>query len=168
MSPKKRNEAIRAGARQAAAQLKPAAERAKPLAKSTSEAARRQIRKTRAWAAPRVRRSGQSLQDKVAPKVATMLSSAAKRIDPAQPRQRQWTRPAGLATVTAVGGAVAAFLRGRRKPAVTASRKADSMKTDSMKTDSMKTDSSKADSIQPSGNGQGNDLDSETRMNSEA
>jgi hypothetical protein len=158
MSPKKRNDPIRAGVRQAAAQLKPTAERAKPLAKSTREAALRQIRKTRAWAAPRVERSGQSLQGTVAPKVATMLSSAAKRIDPAQPRQRQWTRPAGLATVTAAGGAIAAFLRGRRKPAVTASRKADSMKTDS----------SKAGSIQPSGNGQGNDLDSETRTNSEA
>src|SRR5690348_3299896 len=158
MSPKKRNEAMRASARQAAAQLKSLAERAKPLANSTREAARRQIRKTRAWAAPRVKRSGQSLQDTVAPKVATMLSSAAKRIDPAQPRRRQWTKPAGLATVTAAGGAVAAFLRGRRKPAVTASRKADSMKTES----------SKAEPIQPSGNGQGNDLDSETRMNSEA
>jgi len=163
MSPKKRNDAIRAGARQAAAQLKPAAERAKPFAKSTREAARRQIHKTRAWAAPRVERSGQAFRDTVAPKVAGMLSSAAKRVDPAQPRHRRWTKPAGLATVSAAGGAVAAFLRGRRKTALTASRKAESMKTDSMK-----TDSGKADSIQPSGNGQGNALDSETRMNSEA
>jgi hypothetical protein len=158
MSPKNRNEAMRAGARQAAAQLKPAAERVKPLAKSTREAARRKIVKTRAWAAPQVERSGQAWRNTVAPKVAAVLSSAAKRIDPAQPRQRRWTKPAGLATVTAAGGAVAAFLRGRKKPALTASRKADSMQPDS----------STADSIQPSGNGQGTALDSETRTNSEA
>jgi hypothetical protein len=121
MSPKSRNDAIRDGARHAAAQLKPAAERAKPLAKHTSEAARRRILRTRAWAAPQVERSGQVLQDRVAPKVSAMLSSAAKRIDPAQPRYRRWKKPAGLATLTAAGGAIAAFLRRKKKtPATTA------------------------------------------------
>ncbi len=48
MSPKNRSDAIKDGARQAAAQLKPAAERAKPLAKSTGDAARRGILRTRA------------------------------------------------------------------------------------------------------------------------
>jgi hypothetical protein len=119
MSPKSRNDAIRAGARHAAAQLKPTAERAKPLAKNTSEAARRRILRTRAWAAPQVERSGQVLQDTVAPKVSAMLSSAARRIDPAQPRYRRWKKPAGLATLTAAGGAIAAFLRSRKKPPVT-------------------------------------------------
>ena len=52
------------------------AERAKPLAKSTGEAARRGFLRTRAWAAPQVERSGQALQDTVAPKVSAMLSSA--------------------------------------------------------------------------------------------
>ena len=121
MSPKSRNDAIKDGARQAAAQLKPAAERAKPLAKSTSQAARRRIFRTRAWAAPQVERSGQVLQDTVAPKVSAMLSSAAKRIDPAQPRSRRWKKPVGLATLTAAGGAIAAFLRNRKKPPVTTS-----------------------------------------------
>src|SRR5215813_10115892 len=116
MSPKSRNGAIRDGARHAAAQLKPAAERAKPLAKSTSQAARRQILRTRAWAAPQVERSGQVLQDTVAPKVSAMLSSAAKRIDPAQARYRRWKKSAGFATLTAAGGAIAAFLSRRKKP----------------------------------------------------
>jgi len=119
MSPKSRNDAIRDGARHAAAQLKPAAERAKPLAKNTSEAARRRILRTRAWAAPQVERSGQVLQDRVAPKVSAMLSSAAKRIDPAQPRYRRWKKPAGLAGLTAAGGAIAAFLRRKKKTPVT-------------------------------------------------
>ncbi|MGN6795178.1 MAG: hypothetical protein ACTHJW_22555 [Streptosporangiaceae bacterium] len=115
MSPKNRSDAIKDGARQAAAQLKPAAERAKPLAKSTGEAARRGILRTRAWAAPQVERSGQVLQDTVAPKVSEVLSSAARRIDPAQPRLRRWQKPVGLATLTAAGGAIAAFFRIRRK-----------------------------------------------------
>lgn len=121
MSPKNTSDAIKDGARQAAAQLKPAAERAKPLAKSTGEAARRGILRGRAWAAPQVERSGQALQDTVAPKVSAILSSAAKRIDPAQPRYRRWQKSLGLATLTAAGGAVAAFLRSKRKtsPAVT-------------------------------------------------
>jgi hypothetical protein len=117
MSPKNRTDAVRDGARQAAAQLKPTAERAKPIAKSTGRAARRQLLRTRAWAAPRVEHSGQVLQDTVAPKVSAMMSEAARRLDPAQPR-RGWRKPLGLlATLTAAGGAVAAFLRNRRKPA---------------------------------------------------
>jgi hypothetical protein len=117
MSLKNRNGTVREGARQAAAQLKPAAERAKPLARSTGKAARRQLLRTRAWAAPRVEHSGQVLQDTVAPKVSAMMSEAARRLDPAQPRQRNWRKPVGLvATLTAAGGAVAAFIRNRKKP----------------------------------------------------
>ena len=116
MSPKNRNGAMRDGARQAAAQLKPAAERAKPLARSTGRAARRQLLRTRALAAPRVEHSGQVLQDTVAPKVSAMMSEAARRLAPAQPRQRGWRKPVGLATLTAAGGAVAAFIRNRKKP----------------------------------------------------
>lgn len=117
MSPKSTSDTMRDGARQAAAQLKPAAERAKPLARSTGQAARRQLLRGRAWAAPRVEHSGQVLQDTVAPKVSAMMSEAARRLDPAQPR-RGWRKPVGLvATLTAAAGAVAAFLRNRNKPA---------------------------------------------------
>ena len=115
MSPKNRTEAIRDTARHAAAQLKPAAARARPFARNTGAAARRQLLRTRAWAAPQVERSSQVLQDTVAPKVSAMLSSAAKRLDPAQPRHRRWRKPAGLATLTAAGGAAAAFIRNRMK-----------------------------------------------------
>jgi hypothetical protein len=115
MSPKKRTDAIRDMARQAAARLKPAAARAKPLARNTGVAARRQLLRTRAWAAPQVERSGQVLQDKVAPKVSAALSSAAKKLDPSEARKRRWRKPAGLATLTAAGGAAAAFLRSKMK-----------------------------------------------------
>ncbi len=125
MSPKNRSDAIKDGARHAAAQLKSAAERAKPLAKSTGDAARRGILRTRAWAAPQVERSGQVLQDTVAPKVSAVLSSAAGRIDPAQPRYRRWQKSLGLATLTAAGGAVAAFFRNRRKTSGSVTTTAD-------------------------------------------
>jgi hypothetical protein len=141
MSPKSRNGAIRDGARHAAAQLKPAAERAKPLARNTTEAARRQILRTRAWAAPQVEHSGQVLQDTVAPKVSAMLSSAAKRIDPAQPRHRRWKMPVGLATLSAAGGAIAAFLR-RRKKAPAATTPSDTQPFDGQAPTSAGVDSS--------------------------
>jgi len=148
MSPKNRSETIKDGARQAAAQLKPAAERAVPLAKTTGEAARRGILRTRAWAAPQVERSGQALQDTVAPKVSAMLSSAAKRIDPAQPRYRRWQKPVGLATLTAAAGAVAAFFGIRR-------RQADPTMT-------------AADQVKASPNGQaGTGMDADTEANSQ-
>ncbi|HEX6934024.1 MAG TPA: hypothetical protein VF162_17915, partial [Streptosporangiaceae bacterium] len=79
----------------------------------------------RAWAAPQVERSGQVLQDTVAPKVSAVLSSAAKRIDPAQPRHRRWQKPVGVAALTAAIGAVAAFLRNRRRPGDAAISTAD-------------------------------------------
>jgi len=115
MSPKKRTDAIRDSARQAAARLKPAAARAKPLARHTGAAARRQLLRTRAWAAPQVERSSQVLQEKVAPKVSEALSSAAKKLDPSHAKKRRWRKPAGLATLTAAGAAAAAFLRSKMK-----------------------------------------------------
>src|SRR5215469_771395 len=115
MSPKKRTDAIRDTAQKVASRLKPAAARAKPIARNTGAAARRQLLRTRAWAAPQVERSGKMLQQKVAPKVSAALSSAAKRLDPAKARHRRWRKPAGLATLTATGGAAAAFLRNRMK-----------------------------------------------------
>jgi len=128
MSPNNRSDAIKDGARHAAEQLRPAVERARPLAKNTSAAARRGILRTRGWAAPHVERTGHVLQDTVAPRVSAMLSSAAKRIDPAQPRHRRWQKPAGLATLAAAGGAVAAFFGIRRKQQEPAMTQADQVK----------------------------------------
>jgi hypothetical protein len=111
MSGTKKNsqaEAAISGARRMAAQLP-------PLAKSTSEAAKRSMHKTRAWAAPQVERSGQVLQHQVAPKVSAALSSAAHRIDPGQPKPRQWRKAAAF-SLLAVAGAVTALARWRRQP----------------------------------------------------
>jgi hypothetical protein len=103
-------------ARQAAAQVKPAAAHAKTLASSAGATARRRVRKTRAWAAPQVDRTGQILQDSVAPKVSAALSSAARRLEPAQPKRRPWRKLAVSAAFTTAASAVAAAVLKRRKP----------------------------------------------------
>ena len=108
-------------ARQAAAQVKPVAAQLKPLARSTGAAARRRVHKTRAWAAPQVEHAGQVLQDSVAPRVSALLSAAARRLEPAKPPRRRWRKLAGIAMLTAAGGAVAAVIRNRRKPKITTS-----------------------------------------------
>ncbi len=104
-----------------AARVKLVAARVKPLARSTGAAARRRVHRTRAWAAPQVERTGQVLQDSVAPKVSALLSSAAQRLEPAKPQRRRWRTLAGVSMLTAAASAVAAVVRNRRKPEVTTS-----------------------------------------------
>ncbi len=99
MSPTKKStqaEAAIESARRMAAQLP-------PLARSTSEAAKRGVTRTRAWAAPQLERGGQVLQDQVAPKVSAALSSAAHRVDPAQPKPRQWRKAVAFSLLAAAG-----------------------------------------------------------------
>src|SRR5579863_448169 len=115
MSGKKRAEAWDRTVK-AADQLKPIAEQMKPLARSTGHAARRSILRSRAWAAPRLERTGKVLEDTVAPKVSAALSSAAERIDPAKPRRGRWKWPVGLmAAAAAAASAAAAIFKSRSK-----------------------------------------------------
>jgi hypothetical protein len=129
---KKRNDEADTGAssawdrlRQAAAQVMPVAARMKPLARSTELAARRRVHRTRAWAAPQVERTGQVLQDSVAPKVSALLSSAAERLEPAKPPRRRWRKLVGISMITAATSAVAAVVRSRKKQDLTTSADAD-------------------------------------------
>ena len=123
MSRKKRNQrttmaATGAGrrARRAAAQVKPATDHIKPLAHSTAAAVIRRVRTTRAWAAPRIERTGLVLQHNVAPTVSAWLSVAARRLEPARPRRARWRKLAGISVLTAAAGAAAAVARNRTKP----------------------------------------------------
>jgi hypothetical protein len=88
----------------------------KPLARSTGATTARGVHKTRAWAAPQVEHAGQVLQDSVAPRVSALLSSAARRLEPARPRSGRWRKLAGGSALTAAAGAVAALVRSRGKP----------------------------------------------------
>ena len=114
-------EARQALASQIASRLKAVGEQMKPVARSARAATTRGIQTTRTFSAPRVERMGQVLQDNVAPKVASVLSSAAQRLDPGKPREVRWRRTAGIATVTAAASAAAAVVLRRRKPGVASS-----------------------------------------------
>ena len=135
MSPTTTNEKVAAAAavaqvraRELAARVKPAAAQVKPLARSTQEAALRRMYATRVWAAPRVERTGQVLQDSVAPKVADMLSSAAHRIEPERPRSRNWWTLSGLLVLIA-GAATAAAIALRKRSTANSADPADEADT---------------------------------------
>jgi hypothetical protein len=116
MSRKSRTEQAWDRTQDAASQLKPVAAQVKPIARTTGEAAKRGLHRTRVWAAPQVERSGQVLQETVAPKVAAALSAAAERIDPAKPKRHRVRNSIGIATLTAAASAAVAYLRNRNKP----------------------------------------------------
>lgn len=100
----------------AVARARQAAARLTPVARSTSAAAKHGVRTTRAWAAPQVERTAHVVQDRIAPKISSALSSAAQRIEPGKPRRRNWRKLAGASMVTAAASAVAgAALRRRRQ-----------------------------------------------------
>jgi hypothetical protein len=106
-------------ARQTAQDAKPIAAQAKPLADSTKAAASRGLRNARSWSAPKVDRTGQVLQDTVAPKVAAALHSSAQRLDPDKPKRNGWRMAAGISAALALAAAVVAGLRKRMAPTAT-------------------------------------------------
>src|SRR5215471_15314311 len=106
-------------ARQTAQDAKPVVAQVKPLANDTKAAASRGLRNARSWAAPQVDRTGQVLQDTVAPKVAAALHASAQRLDPDKPKRYGWRIVAGISAALALAGALVAGLRKRTAPAAT-------------------------------------------------
>ncbi len=87
---------------------------ARDKATAAAAAARQGTYSARIWAAPRLERTGQALEQQVAPKMAAMLSSAARRIDPAPAKRRRWPFvAAGLMLAAGLCG-TAAYLVNRR------------------------------------------------------
>jgi hypothetical protein len=85
---------------------------------SARTAARKGIQHARIWAAPRLERTGQTLEDQVAPKMAAMLSAAAQRIEPAPARRRRRWPVLAAGLIAAAGLSVtAAYLLKRRAAA---------------------------------------------------
>ena len=108
---------IRQYAQQAADAAKPLAAQVKPLASDARQAAGRGVYKARVWAAPQVERSGQVLQETVAPKVAAALHSSAQKLDPGEPPHRGWRKGAAAISIllAAAAAAVAAVAARNRK-----------------------------------------------------
>jgi len=112
-------------ARQAAEDAKPIAAQVKPLADSTKAAASRGLRNARTWSAPKVDRTGQVLQDTVAPKVAAALHASAQRLDPDKPKRYGWRMVAGISAALALAAVVVAGLRKRMAPTATTCAEAE-------------------------------------------
>ncbi|HUB42986.1 MAG TPA: hypothetical protein VMA72_29385 [Streptosporangiaceae bacterium] len=108
MNSNHRTESALARTRQAAASLK-------PVALGGSAMARRGVRSTRAWVAPQVEHTGHVVQDRIAPKISSLLYSAAQRLEPGTPRPRRWRKVAGASMVTAAAGALAGAVLSRRR-----------------------------------------------------
>jgi hypothetical protein len=101
-------------------QAQRAAAAARPMTASARTAARKGIHRTRAWAAPRLERTGHTLEDQVAPKMAAMLSAAAQRIEPAPVRRRRRWLVLAAGLITAAGlSATAAYVLKRRSTGTT-------------------------------------------------
>ncbi len=100
--------------RHAGPRARRAAAQAAPLAVSAAAIARHGARTARIWAAPRLDRTGQTLENRVAPRMAAMLSSAARRIDPAPAKRRRWPFVAGGLVLAAGLSGTAAYLLSRR------------------------------------------------------
>ena len=108
-------------ARQAAEAAKPVAAQVKPLANDAKEAASRGVYAARSWAAPQVERTGQVLQDTVAPKVADALHTSAQKLDPGQPPHRGWRKgAAAISILLAAAAAAVATLAARKRKAESA------------------------------------------------
>jgi hypothetical protein len=105
------------GLRKAQAWAAPQVERTGQVIQDTvAPAARRGLRRARVWAAPQVDRTGQVIQDTVAPKVAAALHSSAQRLDPGKPKRHTWRKLAGISALLAAAGAVVAAVRSRTAP----------------------------------------------------
>jgi hypothetical protein len=129
-------------ARQAAEAAKPVAAQVKPLAEDARQAASRGVYRARSWAAPQVERTGQVLQDTVAPKVADALHTSAQKLDPGQPPPRGWRKGAAAISILLAAAATAVAALAARK------RKAESAAANGEQTEAA------ADEAQPSPDGE--------------
>jgi hypothetical protein len=73
-----------------------------PMADQAKVAAAHRIEDARYWAAPRLESAAHGFEEQIAPKVSSMLTNAARRIDPKPSRSRRWPMLA-LLTGLAVG-----------------------------------------------------------------
>jgi hypothetical protein len=103
-------------AREAAARLQPGSGKVMPLARNAGVAAKHRADRARGWAAPQVDKASQAVQDSLAPKVSSLLSAAARRLEPDKPQRQpqRWRKVAGVSATTAAATAFTAAVRSRR------------------------------------------------------
>ncbi|MEU7899774.1 hypothetical protein AB0B45_43865 [Nonomuraea sp. NPDC049152] len=87
-----------------------AGDRLVPMADQAKVVAANRIENARYWAAPKLEDAAHRVEDQLAPRVSSMLSQAASRIDPTPARSRRWPVMV-LLTGMALGAAGYAFYR---------------------------------------------------------
>lgn len=88
-----------------------AAERIGPTAGQAREIATERVTLARQWSAPKLERAGRFVESDLAPRVNSMLSSTARRVEPARAKSRRVRKIAmvmiaGLLAVGAIGALV--------------------------------------------------------------
>lgn len=96
---------VMAKATKARRQAGEAASRVAPIAASARVTARQGMRTVRTWTAPRLDRTGQALEKRVAPRISAMLGAAARRIEPRRKRRLWPFLTVGLVAAAAAAGA---------------------------------------------------------------
>jgi hypothetical protein len=104
----------RASALRARVQARQAASQVAPAVASAKTTAQQGVHSARIWTAPQLDRAAAALQDRVAPKVAVMLITAARRIEPPKPKRRVWPVALAAGLAAAAGAAAAGVLTGRQ------------------------------------------------------
>ncbi|WP_147268865.1 hypothetical protein [Sphaerisporangium album] len=79
------------------------ADQVRPIASTAREVASHRIEDARVWAAPRLDRAAQSVEEQIAPKVSAFLTQAAEVIDPS-PSIRRRSGRARWSTVALLAG----------------------------------------------------------------
>lgn len=113
-------------ARKIALQAARLADQARPVTKKATLTARRgagvtatwakpRVGRVRAWMAVRAARGSISVQEHVAPRVSSVLSAAARRLDPPAPQARRWPKVLAGTALLAAGAAAATALAMRGK-----------------------------------------------------
>jgi hypothetical protein len=112
------------------------ADQARPMTKKATMTAQRgagmtatwakpRVGRVRAWMAVRAARGSISVQEHVAPRVSSVLASAARRLDPPVPQARRWPKVLAGTALLAAGAAAATAMamRSKSKAMPTSARK---------------------------------------------
>lgn len=102
-------------ANQAGPMTKSAATTARQGAGTAASWARPRVGRVRAWMAARAARGSVSVQETFAPKVSTMLATAARKLDPPKPRSRRWPKVLAGTALLAAGAAAATAMAMRNR-----------------------------------------------------
>jgi hypothetical protein len=113
-------------ARKIALQASRLADQARPMTKKATMTAQRgagitatwakpRVGRVRAWMAVRAARGSISVQEHVAPRVSSVLASAARRLDPPVPQTKRWPKVLAGTALLAAGAAAATAMALRSK-----------------------------------------------------